>query len=269
MGKKEKKTLSIRTKLVLSLSAIAAVLFVSGLVSIMEFSRMSDYVSRSLIEDLERTKAAENLGNVCRRYNDRILSDVGAADSLVFVNFDRNAAIQQCDSASQVLSVRGEGPLADSIQVRYRVYAETSLQLDSVIVSDFVDSRAWFFASLQPAYNALNHAIEDYRTEVNRHLMVSADEFQEGFYRGIIPGVVITGAGLLLIFLLLFYILSYYVQPLKRMLGQLEAFNKEGVKKYSVDFEGDDELVRLNDNIRDLADENNQLKRRLRSKTEE
>lgn len=269
MSKKEKNTLSIRTKLVLSLCAIAAVLFVSGLVSIMEFSRMSDYVSRSLIEDLERTKAAENLGNACRRYNYLILSEVGAADSLVFVNFDRNAAIRQCDSAAQVLSVRATGALADSIQAQYRAYAETSLQLDSVIVSDFTDSREWFFASLQPAYNGLIYAIDDYRAEVNSHLMTSADEFQEGFYRGIIPGVVITGAGLLLIFLLLFFILSYYVQPLNRMLGQLEAFNKEGVKKYNVDFEGDDELVRLNDNIRDLADENNQLKRRLRSKSDE
>ena len=48
------------------------------------------------------------------------------------------------------------------------------------------------------------------------------------------------------------------------MLGQLEGFNREGLKKYHVDFDGEDELSELNDNIRDLADENVQLKRRLR-----
>lgn len=264
MENTKKKPTSIRTKLWLSLCAIAAVLFVSGTVSIIEFSRLSDYVSRSLIEDLDGMKAAESLGNICRSYNYSILAEVGSADSHVEVHFDQKAALERCDSAAQVLSVRGKGAYADSIQVRFADYVEVSLQLDSIIVSDFVDSRAWFFDSLQPVYSKLLYAIETYRIDVNAHLMLSADDFQQGFYRGIIPGVVITGAGLLLIFLLLFFMLVYYVHPLRMMLGQLEGFNREGLKKYHVDFEGDDELSRLNDNIRDLADENLQLKRRLR-----
>lgn len=264
MENKEKKPMSIRTKLWLSLMAIAAVLAVSGAVSIIEFGRLSDYVSQSLMEDLEGMKAAERLGNVCRSYNYNILSEVGSADSQVEVHFDQKAVLERCDSAAQVLSVRGKGAAADSIQVRFADFAEVSQQLDSIIVSDFVDSRAWFFESLQPTYTKLIYAIEAYRIETNEHLMASAEDFQQGFYRGIIPGVVITGAGLILIFLLLFFMLVYYVRPLRMMLGQLEGFNREGLKKYHVDFDGDDELSELNDNIRDLADENLQLKRRLR-----
>ena len=163
-----------------------------------------------------------------------------------------------------MLSVRGRGAAADSVQFRFANYIEATRQLDSVIVSDFVDSRAWFFNTLQPVYGELINSIELYRIEANEHMMESAEDFQDGFYRAIIPGVVITGVGLILIFLLLFFMLVYYVRPLRMMLGQLEGFNREGLKKYHVDFEGDDELSQLNDNIRDLADENLQLKRRLR-----
>ena len=118
MENTKKKPTSIRTKLWLSLCAIAAVLFVSGTVSIIEFSRLSDYVSRSLIEDLDGMKAAESLGNICRSYNYSILAEVGSADSHVEVHFDQKAALERCDSAAQVLSVRGKGASADSIQVR-------------------------------------------------------------------------------------------------------------------------------------------------------
>ena len=264
MNTQEKKPMSIRTKLWLSLMAIAAVLFVSGTVSIIEFGRLSDYVSQSLLEDLEGMKAAERLGNICHGYYSTIFSEVGSADSLVKVSFDQKAALERCDSAAQVLSVRGKGAAADSIQVRFSDFAQVSQQLDSVIVSNFADARAWYFDILKPVYAKLIYAIEMYRIQVNDHMMVSADEFQQGFYRAIIPGVVITGVGLILIFLLLFYMLVYYVRPLRMMLGQLKGFNREGLKKYHVDFDGEDELSELNDNIRDLADENIQLKRRLR-----
>lgn len=269
MIKKENNPISMRTRLVLALSAIAAVLSIAAVISIIEYRRMSDYVSRSLLEDMERSEAAEKLADASRKYNLNILSAVGAADSLIYVNFDRRAALAECDSVAKGFSQLSQGMLADTVMTRYSRFAEKSNELDKVIVSDFVDSRAWFFESLQPDYNGLIHAIRDYRDDINTHLMISADDFQDGFYRGIIPGVVVTVAGLLLIALLLFFILAFYVQPLRKMLFQLEAFNKDGIKKYNVDFDGNDELSRLNAGIRDLADENIQLKRRLRSRKEE
>lgn len=269
MKTRPKKPLSMRTKLILAMSAIAAVLSVSSAVSIIEYGKMSDYVSRSLQEDMERGSAAENLADAARKYNLRVLSCVGRADSLKFLNFDRIAALAECDSAAVQLAARSRGALADTVLTRYRAYARQSSELDSVIVSNFADAREWFFEGLQPTYNSLIHSIQLYKADINTHLMISADDFQDGFYRGIMPGIVITATGLLLIFLLLFFLLTYYVDPLRKMLSQLDAYNKDGIKKYNVDFDGDDEVSSLNANIRDLADENNQLKRKLRAMRKE
>ena len=256
----------MRAKLVLALSSIAAVLFISSVISIIEYSRMSDYVSRSLLEDMERNDAAENLADACRKYNLTILSFVGAADSLTVVNEDRRAAsLADCDSASILFNRIAVGDFADSVLYHYNDYISMSMQLDSVIVSDFIDTRAWYFDALQPHYNDLLRWVRVYEEEINTHLMRSADDFENGFYRGIIPGIVVTGAGLVMIFLLLFFLLIFYVSPLRRILSQLDAFNKGGIKKYTVEFDGEDELAALNQGVKDLADENIQLKRKIRS----
>ena len=46
------RRLSIRTKLILSLSSIAAILLVSLLISVMEYSGMSNYVSDLIADDI-------------------------------------------------------------------------------------------------------------------------------------------------------------------------------------------------------------------------
>ena len=71
------------------------------------------------------------------------------------------------------------------------------------------------------------------------------------------------GVGLLLVIMLLFFILSYYVNPLYKMLDGLEGYRAYG-KKYTVSFDGDDELNRLNEDIADLSAENLQLRKRLK-----
>ena len=70
---------------------------------------------------------------------------------------------------------------------------------------------------------------------------------------------------ILLCLLLLFFIMSYYVKPLLRMLKDLEAYSNHNVG-YSCSFEGDDELQQLNTAISELVDENQNLKNRLRNR---
>ncbi|MBQ0077462.1 MAG: hypothetical protein KBS55_02355 [Bacteroidales bacterium] len=82
------------------------------------------------------------------------------------------------------------------------------------------------------------------------------------YYRTVTPVIIAFGVGMLLLALLLFFILTYYIRPIRRILDALESYNTYG-KKYSVTFEGDDELTKLNTGISDLAEENRQLRSRI------
>ena len=86
--------------------------------------------------------------------------------------------------------------------------------------------------------------------------------FDESFYRGIMPGLVAVGAGLVLVFLLMYFILSLYVNPLFRISNALDNFLSTG-KRYSVTFEGDDQIANINNAVTEITEENLELKRRI------
>ena len=105
-------------------------------------------------------------------------------------------------------------------------------------------------------------------------LQANSEDFDQGFYRSIIPVVVAVAVGILLVIMLMFFIISYYVNPLNKMLSGLDDYQASG-RRYSYTFDGDDQLVELNEGITDLTEENRQYRRRIKlvketqSRTEE
>lgn len=258
------KGLSLSAKLVLSLSAIAVMLTTTAVISVLEYRSMSHSVSSEIGRNIDCINVSQDVAVALASYNHQILTTVGAADSLGAVtSFDRKAAAELCskefDKLGSVQPIEG----LDSLRQCFEQYIQASEALDTVVRSTFVDSRRWFFYELQPEYSAFMDALKQYNENVHLNLMAKADEFEITFYRSIVPGIVSVLAGLLLIALLLFFLMSNYVKPIYRMLGNLEDYLKRG-KKYSYDFEGDDQLRKLNSQITELADENTELKRRVK-----
>ena len=129
-------------------------------------------------------------------------------------------------------------------------------------MSDFIDSRTWYFDRLQPKFNRLRGDIDALSAGMYNDLKKNSETFERGFYRSIIPGLVAVLAGLILVVLLLFFILAYYVRPIYKMLAALRDYRSIG-KRYTYNFEGDDQLSELNAGISELAGENHQLRKRL------
>ena len=155
-------------------------------------------------------------------------------------------------------------PLADSVMSSYSAYMLTSLELEDVLESDFIDSRSWYFERLQPRYDRLRTDLNTLSEAIYQDLAKNSATFEGGFYRSIIPGIVAVGVGLLLVVMLLFFLLAFYVNPLYKMLDGLNAYRSQD-KKYSVKFDGDDQLTQLNDGISELANENRQFRSRIKS----
>lgn len=262
LAKWKEKRLSMRTKLLLSLCAIAAVLLLSSLISVMEYRSMSSYVSDMIADNINSINVAQKLADVSNRYNLDILAVIGDEKTSKLPDFDADAFLSRCDSLRSSLSSRALMPLADSVEYAYSAYMLTSLELQGVLLSDFIDSRSWYFERLQPRFNRLRHDIDALTSAIYRDLSANSETFEDGFYRSIIPGIVAVGAGLLLVFLLFFYLIVNYVNPLRRMRDELRSYRSYG-KKYTYDFAGDDELGELNADISELARDNQQLRHRI------
>lgn len=259
--------LSLKMKLVLSLSAIAAMLLASGAISIFEFSRMSDYVSKLIQKNIDAINVSQKLSSASYEYNLDILSVIGDESSSSLPDFDQQAFVRHCDSlTSPHLNMvdASAKSLMDSVRYAYAAYMLTSLELPDVLKSDFIDSREWYFKRLQPQYNRLSQYIDSMTDHITAQLEENSRKYDRGIYRSFIPSIVAICLGMLMVFMFLFFILSNYVTPLARMRNALSDF-KSVNKKYTYTFEGDDELKEINDGITELTAENHLLRRRIKS----
>lgn len=254
--------LSMRTKLTLSLSAIAVALLASSVISILEYSRMSHYVSDLMADNIKSVGVAQKLSEVSSQYNLAILAVIGDDAVSALPDFHQEEFMAHCDSLRQSLVSDKMRPLTDSVVYAYTAYMLTSMELSDVLLSDFIDTRTWYFERLQPQFKRLNAYIDNLDDAIYAELKKNSETFQRGFYRSIIPGAVAVGVGLLLILMLLFFLLVYYVNPLYRMLEGLNNYRSFN-KKYTYSFEGDDQLLELNDGITELVSENQQLRKRV------
>ena len=255
--------LSLKTKMVLSLSAIAVVLIVSGIISIVEYRRMSNYVSDMIAEDINSINVAQKLSAVTDDYNLQILTVIGDDSVNSLPDFDQQGFVSYCDSLRSIFSVENVLPLTDSVLYSDQAYMLTSLELEQVIQSDFIDSRTWYFERLQPSFQRLNGDIDRLSQAMYADLQENSGDFDRGFYRSIIPGIVAVGVGVILVLLLMFFITSFYVNPLNKMLEGLDEYRSMG-RRYNYSFDGDDELVELNEGITELTEENRQYRRRIK-----
>ena len=253
--------LSMRTKLTLSLLAIAVALLASSVISILEYSRMSHYVSDLMADNIKSVGVAQKLSEVSSEYNLGILAVIGDDAVSALPDFHQEEFMAHCDSLRQSLVSDKMLPLTDSVVYAYSAYMLTSMELSDVLLSDFIDTRTWYFERLQPQFKRLNAYIDNLDDAIYAELKKNSETFQRGFYRSIIPGAVAVGVGLLLILMLLFFLLVYYVNPLYRMLEGLNNYRSFN-KKYTYSFEGDDQLLELNDGITELVSENQQLRKR-------
>jgi methyl-accepting chemotaxis protein len=252
----------MRMKLVFSLSAIAVTLLISSIISVMEFTRMNNYVSDLFAGNIKSINAARKLSEVANAYNLDILAVVGDESTSAVPDFNQEEFLSRCDSLKSALKSTNSMPLADSVVYSYQAYMLTSLELENVLISDFINSRAWYFERLQPKYNRLSRDIDNLSTAVYNDLGRNSATFDRGFYRSIIPGIVAVAVGLLLIVMLLVFLLSYYVNPVYKMLRGLDDYRASD-RKYTYEFDGDDQLVELNRGLKELTGENRQLRKRV------
>lgn len=260
--KKESRALTIKAKLALSIGTIALVMVVACAITMVMYSRMSNYVSSLIAGDIECINIARSLSNDCNEYHLKVLNVVGDDDISAAIPVAEHSATFTArieELKSRVRSERIE-PLADSVLMAWQSYMVKTQDLSNVLLSDFIDTRDWFFGSLQPEYEKLSQCLDDMSDDIFAGLRRSSATFDRGYYRSVVPGFVAIAVCILLLFWLLFFISVYYVNPLYKMLKSLNEFN-ESHKHYHCEFDGDDQLSELNAAIKDLTEENDHMRR--------
>ncbi len=255
---------SMRVRLVRALGSIAAVLLLSGVISILEYRRMSDYVSELISSNIKSINLSQKLSDITREYDQQMLAVVVTNDISLMPEFDIEDFTAQADSLKASVKSPLGMEMIDTLVVSFDAFMKTSMKFDEVFLADSVDTGEWFFGTLQPRYSKFRHDINVLNESIYEDLQNNSADFDAGFYRSIIPGVVSVAAGLILIFLLLYFIMVNYVNPIYRISDGIDAYKATG-RLFKYNFDGDDQLANINSGVSDLIDENHELRRRVKA----
>ena len=250
-------------KLFYSLGSLAMILLLSSVISILEYRRMSDYVSELIASNIKSINLSQKLADLTQEYNDQMLAVVVQNDISMMPDFNLDYFNAQSDSLRNSFTSSRMLPKVDSVVMSFDAFMKTSRMFDEVFLADTVNTSEWFFGTLQPTYNQFRKDMDMLNVAIHDELRANSADFDAGFYRSIIPGVVSVGAGLLLIFLLMYFIMVYYVNPIYRMSAGIDNYKTLG-KKYGYVFDGDDQLANINSGITEIIEENIELKARVR-----
>ena len=255
--------MSMRTKLVTATVSLIAILLLSSVISVMEYKRMSNYVSEQVHANITSINMAHNLLSVADQYNLDILTKLGDDIYLSSPQVPDSLFLAQLDSLTNGLQSEESLAMADSVKTAYHNYIANSLQYEDAYNATFLDLTTWYYDELQPSFLLLRGRIENLVNMAYDEFTANSEAFQAGFYRSIMPGVVSVGAGIMLVLLMMFYLMIYYVNPICKMHSKLKNYREHSLQ-YNYEFEGDDQLSGLNEDIRDIATENYELRKRLR-----
>ena len=268
LRKKREVKPSMRRKLFFSLGSLAAILLLSGFISIVEYRRMSDYVSELIASNIKSITLSQRLADITEEYNHQMLAVVVQNDISIMPEFNLEDFNNQADSLKNSITSEHSIPMVDSVTTSFNTFMNTSIRFDEVFLADSLDTGEWFFGTLQPCYNKFRHDMGVLNDSIHEELRHNSSDFDAGFYRSIIPGVVSVGAGLILIMLLFYFIMSYYVNPIYKIAAGVDNYRISG-RKHNYVMDGDDQLADINAGVTELIEENIELKRRIKFLREE
>lgn len=267
--RKTEKKPSIRKKAIFSLGSIAVIFLLSGAITFIEYRGMSEYVSERITESINNITLSQQLSNITEEYNNQMLAVVIKKDISIMPDLD---GLDRFESHLNALksSMSSEESLAilEKVQNSFHLFINTSKDFDSVFLAATIDTDDWFFQVLQPAYNDFNHNMTELNSAIHSELQNNSINFDNSFYRSIVPGIVCICAGLLLVLLLMYFTISNYVNPIYKIAAGLSAYKSSG-KRYGNVMEGNDHLADINADVTEIIEENIELKHRVKNLKED
>ena len=262
MWRQRLMALGIRSKVRLGFVVIGLILFLSGVIALFEFGRMSRHVSTLIADNVASVNASREVHNALTAYHTQLFEAIGNRDAeLVPKRREEDPYLQQLEKVQLHATTPQEQIAADSVRYAYSAYMQVANELDELWVLDNVQLREWYFNRLQAIYEQINGYLQTLMEVSQGALADNYYNLKDSFYRSIMPGVVSVGAGILLVLLFNYFLNIFLLTPLLKMNRAVQDYRNYN-KSYDVHFDrSGDQVEALSDGIREIIEENKALKR--------
>ncbi len=247
--------MGIHRKVLFGFIVVGFILFLSGLVSIFEVTRMRDKVSGVLSDNVDALLNTKRIETDVANYADLLLKNLQAEtlDTSFFAKHEKFHEDYFEKLNNSHLSINYSS-LLDSLYNAYDLYIAVVEEAPGIWGYSENIRTNWISNRFRPAYIQLHDLLEHTMEMSQRALEKNSQEIESGFYRSIMPGVIATCAGILLVILFNYFINLYIVTPVLRITKGVNAYLSNRIP-YTVEAENEDEIQELNHAIKTLISE--------------
>jgi methyl-accepting chemotaxis protein len=257
------KRLGIEKKVLLGSVVIGLVLFITGLLAYFEFGRMSKYVYTLIADNIASVNTSRYLMNISEEYNANIMQKIASDQIYSSPEFPVDEKfLYYLDELETHFTSDKEKCMADSIRYSYIAYMHVVQEVDEIWLNDYSKRNDWYFDRLGVVYEKLKGYIQKLTIISQEALADNYYNLNDSFYRSITPIIVSMSAGIILVVLFNYFINLFVLSPLIKINKGLDKY-KNYNKSYDVGFDyGGDQMQELNQNIKDIVEENRSLKKK-------
>lgn len=257
--------MGIKRKVMYGCIILAVVLFFSGVISIFEFSRMNNYVSELVADNVKSINTARNLLALTEKYNLTLMFGIGEPDEEqgVLHAIGDDSFTMSFNNISETFISPLERNAADSVRYAYTAYMQIVNEAEDIWQQEYMVRREWFFERLQPVYMKLSDYIQQLTFISQDALIQNSQTLEDSFYRSLMPAVISVIMGILLLMLFNYFLNAYMINPILKITKGIRQYTQFG-RSYDVKVENDDEIAELNKSVKDIIDLNISLKRKIK-----
>ncbi len=227
---------------------LGAMLAFSGMISMFQLGKLSNNTQNLLNSTLENMAVSKRMLDAAQMQNTSLLHIIVLRHNELDETF--TSARAELEAALTDASVMTSN--STSLDSIYRARDNYYRLIDDFFMKPGEKDVEWFMSMYGSSYLTLTNAIKDYMVESQRTMLSEAEALEKYAYMAIMPGVLTLCVALLIVIIFAFMIDIYYIKPIQRMTRGLDAMLKHKFP-YNVEVDGDDEIARLNGQLKELA----------------
>lgn len=262
-----RRRIGIKAKVWYGCIVMGAVLICSGFISMFEYSKMNDYVSDVISDNISSINAARELLSVAEQYNVTLMNDLvikNSADSIgKYPVVDNEKLTSAFDGLRKRFATPEERAAADSVLYAYAAYMQVVLETEEIWQRDYKVRQQWFFNRLQPVYLEFRGYMMNLTQACQDILVTNSATLQESFYRSLMPGLISVIFGFIMVLLLNYYLNYFVINPVLKITNGIKGFRQFG-KPFDVKVDSDDEISELCSSVKDIVDLNQSYRKQLK-----
>lgn len=241
--------MGIRLKIVAGFVILAALLVISGLISIYELTKLGNSVNNLLNDNYRSIDYSREMTTNLERQKKALIMAINGDTEKATALFNASKIEFNANliKAANNLTLPGEINFIDSIAIAFSNYLP--------IASDFITNNNHnidlYLNDIQPTIWTIQGKVDDLLTINQQNLSQTATLLEKSPYRTILPGLIVVISSIL--FSIIFnYMISYYMlKPIIRITKGINDFVKYK-KPFEVTVETKDELNDLKESVKNL-----------------